>query len=194
MEGSSCECSSSSSGRPSSECRDVAAVPGDAHQQVCAAPSSRLGGYRDSGDDEAPLETATRQIASLAGSAGLQFGEDLGEESRLAVDSQHLGAQSVHDQEAPIPEFLLAVLDEERFQGIADLVSHVAVAQIEARQYRCLEFPLGRLVAVDQLSYQHINEYYVGRIDKGDVLPALNQQILVDRPQPHDRIASLEVS
>lgn len=45
----------------------------------------------------------------------LQFGEDLREESRLAVNSQHFGAKSVDDQEASIPELVLAVLDEEWF-------------------------------------------------------------------------------
>lgn len=69
--GSSCESGSSSSRRPSSERRDVAAVPGDAYQQVCVAPSSCLGGYRDSGDDEAPFEAATSQTTTLAGTAGL---------------------------------------------------------------------------------------------------------------------------
>lgn len=33
--------------------------------------------------------------------AGLQFGEDLGEEARLGVDPQHVRGQPVHDQEAP---------------------------------------------------------------------------------------------
>lgn len=32
--------------------------------------------------------------------AGLQLGEDLGEEARLGVDPQHVGRQPVHDQEA----------------------------------------------------------------------------------------------
>lgn len=70
--GSSCERGSTSSRWPSSERRDVATVPGDAHQQVCVAPSSCLGGYRDSGDDEAPLEAAARQTSTFTGSAGLQ--------------------------------------------------------------------------------------------------------------------------
>jgi len=69
--GSSCESGSTSSRRPSSERRDVAAVPGDAHQQVCVAPSSCLGGYRDSGDDEAPFEAAASQTSTFAGTAGL---------------------------------------------------------------------------------------------------------------------------
>lgn len=69
--GSSCERGSSSSRWPSSERRDVAAVPGDAYKQVCVAPSSCLGGYRDSGDDEAPFEAATSQTATFAGTAGL---------------------------------------------------------------------------------------------------------------------------
>lgn len=69
--GSSCESGSSSSRRPSSERRDVAAVPGDSYQQVSVAPSSRLGGYRDSGDDEASFEAATSQTAAFAGTAGL---------------------------------------------------------------------------------------------------------------------------
>ena len=63
----------------------------------------------------------------------LQFSEDLREESRFAVNPQHLGAQSIDDQQASIPEFVFAVLDEERFQRVADLVTHVAVAQIQAR-------------------------------------------------------------
>lgn len=41
---------------------------------MCVAPSSRLGGYRDSGDDEAPLEAGTRQTASIPSTAGLFHG------------------------------------------------------------------------------------------------------------------------
>lgn len=55
----------------SSEGRDVAAVLGDAHEQMCVAPSSRLGGNRDSGDNEAPLEAAPSETAAFSGSACL---------------------------------------------------------------------------------------------------------------------------
>jgi len=71
--GSSCESGSTSSRRPSSERRDVAAVPGDAYQEVRVAPSSCLGGYRDSGDDETPFEAAARQTSAFAGTAGLKI-------------------------------------------------------------------------------------------------------------------------
>lgn len=33
--------------------------------------------------------------------AGLQFGEDLGEEARFSVDPQHVRGQPVHDQQTP---------------------------------------------------------------------------------------------
>lgn len=236
--GSSCECGSTSSRWPSSECRDVAAVPGDAHQQVCVAPSSCLGGYRDSGDDEAPFEAADRQTSAFAGTAGLfefeqiksrltfhreslhpnfnylfqnifysinltthifnhsvidltetwlknknknlifnnifrtylQLGEDLCEESRLAVDSQHLGAKSVDNQEASVPEFILAVLDEERLKRVTDLIAHVTVAQVKTCQYRRLKLFLGRLISIHEFFHQHIHKYYIGRVYKGHVL------------------------
>lgn len=105
-----------------------------------------------------------------AGNTYLQFGEDLREESWLAVDSQHIGAQSVDDQKTPVPELVFAILHYERLQGVADLVAHVAVAQVQARQHRRLELPLGGLVSVDQLPHEHVNEHNVGRIDERDIL------------------------
>lgn len=158
------------------------------------APSSRLGGYRDSGDDKAPLETGTGQTAPFTSSAGLQLGEDLREESWFAVDSQHFGAQSVDDQQATIPELVLAVLDEEWLQGITNLVAHVAIAQVEARQDRRLKFPLGSFIPVHQFSHQHVHEHYVGGIDESDILPALKQETSVDGSEPHNSVGGLEVS
>lgn len=63
----------------------------------------------------------------------LKLGEDLREESGLTVDSQHFGAKSINDQEAPVPELVLAVLDEERLERVTNLVAHVTVAQVETR-------------------------------------------------------------
>lgn len=83
--------------------------------------------------------------------AGLQFGEDLGEEARLGVDSQHVRRQPVHDEQASVPELVLGVLHQERLQRVANLVAHVRVGQIETGQDRRLEFRFLRLLAVDQL-------------------------------------------
>lgn len=100
----------------------------------------------------------------------LQLAEDLCEESGLAVDSQHLGAESVDDQKASVPELVLAVFDKERLQRVTDFVTHVTVAQVKTRQYRRLKLLLGRLVSVDELFHQHIHEHYVGRVYEGHVL------------------------
>lgn len=100
----------------------------------------------------------------------LQFCENLREKSRLAVDSQHFRAQAIDDEETPVPELVLAVLDEERFEGVAYLVAHVTVAQIETSQHRGLEFSFGRLFPVNQFSYQHVNEHDVCRIYEGNIL------------------------
>lgn len=67
-------------------------------------------------------------------SSHLQFSEDFGEECRLAVNAEHLGAKSVDDQEAPVPEFVFAVFNQEWLKGITYFVTHVTVAQIETRQ------------------------------------------------------------
>lgn len=100
----------------------------------------------------------------------LQFAEDLCEESGLAIDSQHFGAKSVDDQETSVPEFIFAILNEERFQRITNLVAHVTIAQIKTRQHRRLEFFLGCLVPVDELFHQHVYEHYIGRVYKGHIL------------------------
>lgn len=100
----------------------------------------------------------------------LQFGEDFGEVARLAVDAQHLGAQSVDDEEASVPEFVLAVLDEEGLQRVADLVAHVAVGEVQAGKHRRLELALGGLLAVHQLAHEHVHEHHVRRIYERNVL------------------------
>lgn len=56
----------------------------------------------------------------------LELREDLGEEGGLGVDPEHGLAQLVDDVDAAVPELVLVRLDEERFQGVADLVTHVA--------------------------------------------------------------------
>jgi hypothetical protein len=56
----------------------------------------------------------------------LEFGEDLGEETRLRVDPEHRLRQLVDDLDATVPELLLVRLDEERLQRVADLIAHVA--------------------------------------------------------------------
>lgn len=104
------------------------------------------------------------------GTTCLQFGEYFGEVSGLAVDAQHLGAQSIDDEETSVPEFVLAVLDEEGLQRIADLVAHVAVGQIEAGQHRRLELAFRSLFAVHELAYQHVHEHHVRRVDERYVL------------------------
>ena len=48
-------------------------------------------------------------------------------------------------------------------------------------------------VLVDELAHQHVDEDHVGRVDKRDVLPALQQQGSVDCPQPHDGVPGLEM-
>lgn len=68
-----------------------------------------------------------------ADAAALELGEDLGEEARLGVDPQHVRRQPVDDDEAPVPELLLGVLDEERLQGVRNLVAHVGVGEVQTR-------------------------------------------------------------
>ena len=116
------------------------------------------------------VAVAMRPAAEGGFATCLQFGEDLGEVSGLAVDAQHLGAQPVDDEQAPVPELVLAVLHEEGLQRIADLVAHVAVGQVQARQHRRLELALVRLLAVNQFAHQHVHEHDVRRVDEGHVL------------------------
>jgi hypothetical protein len=51
--------------RPLSEDRDVAALTANSYQEARVAPSSRLGGDREPGDDEAAAET--RQVHRSVG-------------------------------------------------------------------------------------------------------------------------------
>ncbi len=56
----------------------------------------------------------------------LELGEDLGEERRLRVDPEHGLGEEVDDADAAVPEAVLVALNQERLQGVADLVAHVA--------------------------------------------------------------------
>jgi hypothetical protein len=55
----------------------------------------------------------------------LELCKDLCEEARLRVDPEHWSAQPVDDVHAAVPEAVLVRLDQERLQGVADLVAHV---------------------------------------------------------------------
>ncbi len=56
----------------------------------------------------------------------LELSEDLREECRLRVDSQHRLGQQVDDPDASVPEAVFVGLDQKRLQRVADLVAHVA--------------------------------------------------------------------
>lgn len=102
--------------------------------------------------------------------ARLQLGEDLGEEAGLGVDAQHAARQPVDDVQAAVPELVLGVLDEERLEGVGDLVAHVGVREVEAGQDDRLQILLVLDILFDQLADQHVDKDYVGRIDECHVL------------------------
>ena len=70
-----------------------------------------------------------RQLISVSvfnvGSHFFELGENLREESRFCVDSQHRSAQLVDDEDTPIPKSLLVRFNQERFQRITDFIAHV---------------------------------------------------------------------
>lgn len=102
--------------------------------------------------------------------AGLQLGEDLGEEGRLGVDPEHGSAEGVDDEETAVPEAVLVVLHQERLQRVADLVAHVRVGQVQAREHHGLQLVLAVHLLAHQLAHQHVHEHHVGGVDEGDVL------------------------
>ena len=54
-----------------------------------------------------------------------QLREDLGKEGGVGVDPEHGRAQLVDDVHAAIPKLVLVRLDQEGFEWITDLISHV---------------------------------------------------------------------
>jgi len=75
-------------------------------------------------------------------STGLQFGEDLREKCGLCVDSKHIRTECVDYMQTSVPEPVLVVFYQERFQRIRNLISHVGVRKIETSQNDSLEFLL----------------------------------------------------
>jgi hypothetical protein len=71
---------------------------------------------------------------------------------------------------SPIPELILRFFNQKRLQRIANLIAHVRVRQVQARQHRCLQFLLARLFAVDQITNQHVQEDNIGWVDEGNIL------------------------
>lgn len=105
------------------------------------------------------------------GSAGLEFGEDFGEEGRLCVDPEHAPAEGVDYEEAAVPEAVLGLLDEEGLEGVGDLVAHVGVGQVEAGEDDRLQLRLRlHVLPAHQLPHQHVDEHHVRRVDESHVL------------------------
>lgn len=108
--------------------------------------------------------------------ARFQLREHFSEETRLRVNSQHVEGQAVDDEEAPVPELIFGVFDEEGFERVGDLVAHVGVGEIETGEYDRLEllwaaYPL----AVDQLADQHVNEHHVRGVNERHILKQVKQ-------------------
>ena len=69
------------------------------------------------------------------------------------------------------------ILRDERLQRIADLVAHVGVADVKAKQHKGVQFaqggqPLGFALG-ECVTYDHEAEDQVGRVAGGHILPAL---------------------
>ena len=76
---------------------------------------------------------------------------------------------------------------------LPDFVAHVAVGEVEAGEDDGLKLRLLDHVAVHTVPDQEVDEHHVGRVDEGDVLPALEEERPVHGPEPHDAVTRLEV-
>lgn len=70
----------------------------------------------------------------------------------------------------PVPELLLRVLDEERLQGVANLIAHVRIGEVETGEHGCLQLRFLYLLPTDQLPDQHVDKDHIRRVDEGDIL------------------------
>lgn len=100
----------------------------------------------------------------------LQLCEDLSEERRLSVDPEHGAAESVDDGQATIPEPFLVLFHQKRLERIGDFIAHVGVGEVKASENNCLQLLLAAHLLTHKLSYQHVHEHHVGRVDERDVL------------------------
>ena len=123
------------------------------------------------------------------------------EVGRVAVETQHVAAAAVDDAQTALPERLSffrqlhvahwrlrrrtaasaadAGRNEKRFQRVADLVAHVRVGKIQTGKDERVQVAADtdvqqtRLGGVEFGADEQIDEDDVGRVHKGDVLPAL---------------------
>lgn len=70
----------------------------------------------------------------------------------------------------PIPELILGLLHQKRLQRIANLISHVRIGQVKARQHLRLKLQFLRLFSVDNFANKHVNEHNIRGIDEGNIL------------------------
>ena len=56
----------------------------------------------------------------------------------VAIDTQHVGAEGVYDDETSVPEAILIVVNKEGLERVGDLVTHVRVGQVEAGEHHGL--------------------------------------------------------
>lgn len=58
---------------------------------------------------------------------GLEFTEHISEEGRFRVESKHVTGQSIDNGEAAAPEAVSIRFDQEWFQRVGNLITHVRV-------------------------------------------------------------------
>lgn len=105
---------------------------------------------------------------------GFQFGEEICEERGVGIDPQHIAAFRVDHAQAALPEPVPVFLHKEGLQGIADLVAHVGIGEIEAGKNDSLEFAfVSDVVLKREVFEEHVEKYNVGWIDEGDLCPPL---------------------